>query len=188
MQTIESSVLRISISEKGAKLVNFIAQNKQTDYFKDENEQKQLEIIFKGAGQGENLADSLPWTVVDKGDSRVSLALIDDNSSYKNFPYHFEAILTYALEGNRIDIKFYLKNNSHKDLPFSLQFLMPVFTGWSITTNANELELSRDDTTLTLDSAHFALTAAQEQVKASIDQASLASDSDEELTLTLTLS
>ncbi|MEB3362864.1 hypothetical protein SDC49_19320 [Lactobacillus sp. R2/2] len=52
MQTIESSVLRITISEKGGKLVNFIAQNKQTDYFKDEDTQKQLEIIFKGAGQG----------------------------------------------------------------------------------------------------------------------------------------
>ena len=188
MQTIESSVLRISISEKGAKLVNFIAQNNQTDYFKDEDAQKQLEIIFKGAGQGENLADILPWTVVDKGDSRVSLALIDDNSSYKKFPYHFEAILTYALEGNRIDIKFYLKNNSHKDLPFLLKFLMPVSTGWSITTNANELELSRDGTTLTLASADFALTTDHEQVKASIDQDSLASDSDEEFKLTLTLS
>jgi len=188
MQTIESSVLRITISEKGGKLVNFIAQNNQTDYFKDEDTQKQLEIIFKGAGQEENLAAILPWTVVDKGDSRVSLALIDDNSSYKKFPYHFEAILTYALEGNRIEIKFYLKNNSHKDLPFSLQFLMPVFTGWSITTNANELELSRNDTTLTWASADFALTTNRKQVKASIDQDSLASDSDEELTLTLTLS
>lgn len=188
MQTIESSVLRITISEKGAKLVNFIAQNNQTDYFKDDNTQKQVEIIFRGTDQGENLADILPWTVVDKGDSRVSLALIDDNSSYKKFPYHFEAILTYALEENRIDIKFYLKNNSHKDLPFSLQFLMPIFTGWSTTTNANELELSKDDTTLTLASANFALTADHEQVKATIDQTSLASDSDEELTLTLTLS
>ncbi|MEB3364895.1 hypothetical protein SDC49_19180 [Lactobacillus sp. R2/2] len=64
----------------------------------------------------------MPWTIVDKGDSRVSLALIDDAASYKKFPFHFEVILTYAIDGNKVDIKFYLKNNSHKDMPFSVKF------------------------------------------------------------------
>jgi len=60
MQTIESSVLRVAVSEKGAKVVNFVAQNSQIDYFKDVATQKALEVIFRGAEQEENLADILP--------------------------------------------------------------------------------------------------------------------------------
>ncbi|KGG54830.1 hypothetical protein [Lactobacillus sp. wkB10] len=188
MQTIESSVLRVAVSEKGAKVVNFVAQNSQIDYFKDVATQKALEVIFRGAEQEENLADILPWTVVDKGDSRVSLALIDDNSSYKKFPFHFEAILTYALEGSGIDIKFYLKNNSHKDMPFSLKFVIPVFSGWEVNTNANEIVLNKDKTNLTVASPNFTLTAESNQISAAYNAATLASDSDEDLRLSIVLS
>lgn len=187
MQTIESSVLRVAVSEKGARLVNLIALNSQIDYLKDVDAQKALEVIFRGAEQEENLADILPWTVVDKGDSRVSLALIDDNSSYKKFPFHFEAVLTYALEGNVIGIKFYLKNNSHKDMPFSVKFVIPVFSGWKVNSNANEIVLSKDKTNLTIASANFKLTAESDQISAAYDAAALASDSDDDLRLTLAL-
>lgn len=187
MQTIESSVLRVTVSEKGARLANLIALNRQIDYFKDIDAQKALEVIFRGAELEDNLADILPWTVVDKGDSRVSLALIDDNSSYKKFPFHFEAILTYALEENEINIKFYLKNNSHKDMPFSVKFVIPVLSGWKVNSNANEVVLSKDKTNLTIASPNFTLTAESDQISAAYNAAALASDSDEDLRLTLAL-
>ena len=40
MQIIESSVLRIAVSEKGAKLVSLIPQNDQNDFFKDAENKK----------------------------------------------------------------------------------------------------------------------------------------------------
>lgn len=188
MQTIESSILRAAVDEKDAQLVNFVSQHDQIDYFKDGDSQKKLGIAFMGDNQGENWAELLPWTVVDKGDARVSLALIDDSASYKKFPYHFEAILSYILEGNRVAIKYYLKNNSHKEMPFSVLFTLPIGNGWTESENVNEIELSKKDVTIKLASTNFDLAIKNKQIVAMLDKAKLDGDSDVELTLTLTLS
>lgn len=188
MQTIESSVLRAVVDEKGACLVNLVPQNNQVDYFKDGNTQKKLEVAFLPADDGENLAELLPWTVVDKGDARVSLALIDSSASYKKFPFHFEAILTYVLEGNRVDINYYLKNNSHKVMPFSLLFTLPVIKGWTKTENVNEIELSSGEAKLKFASSNFDFTIKNDQIVAVLNQKTLDGDSDEQFTLNLTLS
>lgn len=188
MQTIESSVLRAAVDEKGAQLVNFVSQHDQVDYFKDGDTQKKLGVTFTGTEKGENWAELLPWTVVDKGDARVSLALIDDSASYKKFPYHFEAVLTYVLEGNQVNIKYYLKNNSHKDMPFSLVFTLPIIEGWVKSENLNEIELSNNDVKLKLASTNFDLLIKDDEIIALLDKAQLKGDSDEEFSLTLTLS
>ncbi len=188
MQIIESSVLRIAVSEKGAKLVSLIPQNDQKDFFKDAEEQKALNVSFEGADQKENWAELLPWTIVDKGDSRVSLALIDDAASYKKFPFHFEVILTYAIDGNKVDIKFYLKNNSHKDMPFSVKFTVSLFDDWSIKANANEVEVVKNKSKLAFSSTDFIITKENNEVTAVRSNSILTSDSDENLVLTLTLS
>lgn len=188
MQTIESSVLRVAVDEKDAQLVNFVSQHDHVDYFKDGNMQKKLGIAFIGDDQGENWAKLLPWTVVDKGDTRVSLALIDDNGSYKRFPYHFEAILSYVLEGNRVDIKYYLKNNSHKGMPFSVLFTLPIMAGWTKSENVNEIALSNGKVKIKLVSPNFSLTVKNDQIVALFDNAELEGGTDVELTLTITLS
>ncbi|MDF7668848.1 MULTISPECIES: aldose epimerase [unclassified Lactobacillus] len=188
MQTIENSLLRVAIAEDGAQMLSLVNHGNQSDYFKSDAAQEKLTVVFPSADQGENWAELLHWTVVDKGDARVSLALIDDAVSYKKFPYHFEMILTYALEGNRIDLKCYLKNNSHKEMPFSLSFVLPVITGWTVKESVNEVELTNQEATIKLNSANFALTAKGEQVVASIDNALLAGDNDNEFQLTLALS
>lgn len=188
MQTIESSVLRVAVDEKDARLVNFVSQHDHVDYFKDGNMQKKLGIAFIGDDQGENWAKLLPWTVVDKGDTRVSLALIDDSGSYKRFPYHFEVILSYVLEGNHVDIKYYLKNNSHKGMPFSVLFTLPIVDGWSKSGNVNEVELSNGKVKIKLASPNFNLTANNGQIVALFDNAKLEGGTDMELTLTLALS
>ncbi|WEV36740.1 aldose epimerase [Lactobacillus sp. ESL0677] len=188
MQTIENSLLRVVIDENGAQMLSLENLSNQCDYFKQDSAQEKLSVVFSDADQGENLAELLPWTVVDKGDARVSLALIDDAVSYKKFPYHFEMILTYALEGNRIDLKCYLKNNSHKEMPFSLSFVLPVITGWTVKESVNEVELTNQEATIKLNSANFSLAAKGQQVVASIAKSLLAGDSNNEFQLTLALS
>ncbi|BDR61034.1 aldose epimerase [Lactobacillus xylocopicola] len=187
MQTIENSVLRVAVDEKGGQVLNLVNQNNQIDYLRDQDTRKNLEVAFKGADRSENWAQLLPWTVIDKGDAQVSLALIDDNDSYQKFPYHFEAILTYLLEGNRVELKCYLKNNSHKDMPFSFAFTLPVFAGWSITERVNELELTRDEITLKAEATNFELLAQNEQIIAANDS-TLKSDASVEFKLALTVS
>ncbi|CAM3149928.1 Aldose 1-epimerase [Lactobacillus bombicola] len=187
MQIIESSILRIAIDEKRARLVNLISQNNQIDYFKDGDLQRNLIVNFTGENQNENLAKILPWTIVDKGDSRISLALIDDNSSYKKFPYHFEVILTYAVEGNRVDIKYYLKNNSYKTMPFSLSLAVDIPDGWAKEEKVNEVILSKNAVKLQCISSSLALAVKNNQIVAAMKQAELEKDHGEEFGLSLLL-
>ncbi|RMC23686.1 MULTISPECIES: aldose epimerase [unclassified Lactobacillus] len=187
MQIIESSVLQVAVDEKGAQLVNLVSKNNQSDYFKDGDTQNRLKIVFAENGQDEkNLAELLPWTVVDKGDARVSLTLIDNSASYKKFPYHFEVIVSYVLEENRINIKCYLKNNSHKEMPFSLKFLLPISEEWDIKENINEFELSKMDIKVKFASTNLTLVLRDKNFIATTNDEILNGNQSTEFTMTLT--
>jgi aldose 1-epimerase len=187
MQIIESSVLQVAVDEKGAQLVNLFLKNNQLDYFKDGNMQNKMKIVFAGNGQDEkNLAELLPWTVVDKGDARVSLTLIDNSTSYKKFPYHFEVIVSYALEGDRINIKCYVKNNSHKEMPFSLKFILPISKAWAVKENINEIELSKIAAKVKFASTSLALNLEDNSFIATTNEKNLDGNQSIEFTMTLT--
>ncbi|WEV41174.1 aldose epimerase [Lactobacillus sp. ESL0681] len=187
MQTIENSLLRLSIDEQGAELVSVISPNNQRDYFKNGINQSKLAIFFAENEQKDNLASSLPWTIIDKGDTQVSFALIDDTASYKQFPYHFEVILTYQLEGNRIAVKCYVQNNSHKQMPFSLKLVLDQLVDWQIEPIMENVELTQDELKLELSSPQLNLQVGDGRVCAVQDDKLLAGDSNTEYHLSLTL-
>jgi len=188
MQTIENSLLHVSVDENGARMTNLVSQS-GNDYLKDGKTQEKMTVAFPSIDQEKNWAKILPWTVVDKGDARISLTLIDTDESYKAFPYHFEVVLTYALEGNRVNVDFYLKNNSHKEMPFSLAFILPITAGWTSKENVNEVNLIQaKDHKLKFASTNFNLTVKKKQITALMDDLKLAGNSDQDFKLTLTLS
>ncbi|QGV05134.1 aldose epimerase [Lactobacillus acetotolerans] len=188
MQTIENSLLHVSIDENGAQMTNLISQS-GSDYLKDGKTQEKMTVAFPSMDEEKNWAKLLPWTVVDKGDSRISLTLIDNDESYKAFPYHFEVVLTYALEGNRINVDFYLKNNSHKEMPFSLAFVLPIIEGWTSKEAVNEIDLNKDKKQeVKFASTNFNLAVKNKQITAVMNDLKLAGGSDQDFKLTLTLS
>lgn len=142
MQTIDNSLLQVSVDENGAQMNHLVKLADNFDYLQDREGQEHVTVAFPALGHDDNWALKLPWTVVDKGDARVSLTLIDTPESYKKFPYHFEVMVTYAIEGNQLNVSFYLKNNSNKDMPFSLGFLMPLSQEWQAQTELNKLVLT----------------------------------------------
>lgn len=189
MQTIENSLLQLSVDENGAKIINLASQNDKFDYLKNSEKQENVAVAFPAIDQEKNWAQILPWTVVDKGDSRVSLTLIDTKESYHDFPYHFEVVLTYALEGNQVIISFYLKNNSHKKMPFSLGLIIPILTGWQVDQGINQVTLGGvNDHELKVDASEFTLSASEDTIFATTDELTLESDSSQNFKLMLTLS
>ena len=52
------------------------------DYLGEKETEEGMAIAFPVIDQDNNWASKLPWTVVDKGDTRVSLTLIDTPESY----------------------------------------------------------------------------------------------------------
>lgn len=118
MQVIKSNFLTATISENGAQLVHLL-DNADHDYIElQDGEAAQLYLFEKGKEQ--NVLADLPWTVVDKGDARVSLMAIDDEQTRRFFPYHFEYMITCRLLGNQLRAEMLLTNNSQRDFSCSL--------------------------------------------------------------------
>ncbi|MDF7638047.1 aldose epimerase [Lactobacillus sp. ESL0791] len=189
MQTIENSFLQASVAENGAQITDLVLKNAQFDYFKDNNAQQKITIAFPAISSEKDWAALLPWTVVDKGDTHVSLTLIDTKESYQVFPYHFEVVITYELEGNQLKVGFFLRNNSHKEMPFSLTAIVPIIAGWTSSGEINGVTLTKKkDYQLKLASVDFALAVKDKSVIAAADNLTLAADSNQRFTLTLMLS
>lgn len=183
MQTIDNSLFQVSVDENGAKMAHLVSETDNYDYLSESGTEEGMAIAFPVINQ--NWASKLPWTVVDKGDTRVSLTLIDTPESYKVFPYHFEVMTTYALEGNQVELTFYVKNSSHKEMPFSLEFILPI--NWSSEKGINQISLSNENHTIDIASTDLKLSAKDGQVVAFIDKVKLEAKSNREFILTLTL-
>lgn len=185
MQTIENSLLQVLVDENGAQLLHLISKQKNLDYLKFKEIQKKIFTIFPGNGHEDNLAVELPWTVVDKGDSQVSLTLIDNEKSYRIFPYHFEIMMTYALEGNQLNISYHVINNSNKPMPYSLSLIVPKYQ--HVQEEINSLALKDEDRQLMLKSTSFNFKSG-EQVSCISGKLELAGKEKQDLTLSLTVS
>lgn len=185
MQTIDNSLFQVSIDESGANMAHLVSETDNYDYLSENGLEEGMAITFPVIDQEKNWAGKLPWTVVDKGDTRVSLTLIDTPESYKIFPYHFEVMTTYALEGNQVKITFYLKNLSKKEMPFSLRLVMP--TSWPSEKGINKLSLKGEKHALEIASTDFKLDIKQGKVIALIDKVKLEAESDQKFVLNLTL-
>lgn len=185
MQTIDNSLFQVSVDENGARMAHLVSETDNYDYLGENGTEEGMAIAFPVISQDKNWASKLPWTVVDKGDTRVSLTLIDTPESYKIFPYHFEIMTTYALEGNQVKITFYLKNSSHKEMPFSLEFVLPI--NWSSEKRINQISLSNENHTIDIASTDLKLSVKDGQVTAFADEVKLEAESDQKFVLTMTL-
>lgn len=185
MQTIDNSLLQVTVDEDGAKLAHLVSIHDNYDYLGDNGTEEGMAIAFPVLDKDNNWASKLPWTVVDKGDTRVSLTLIDTPESYKSFPYHFEVMTTYALEGNQLKVSFYLNNSSHKQLPFSLGFVLP--TTWQGQSSVNKISLTNDQHAIEIVSTDFKLTQEDGKVTAFTDKLNLEAESSRNFEITLML-
>ncbi len=60
------------------------------------------------------------FTVEDKKDDRVTFLLTDNEETLKQYPYRFEFRITYTLVGNKIEVKYDIKNTDGDEMYFSV--------------------------------------------------------------------
>lgn len=185
MQTIDNSLFQVSIDENGARMAHLISVTDNFDYLGEQENEEGMAIAFPVINHDNDWASKVPWTVVDKGDTRVSLTLIDTPESYKKFPYHFEVMITYALEGNQVEVNFYLKNSSHKEMPFSLGFVLP--NNWPSEEGINKINLNNGKHEIDVASTDFKLNVEENHVAAFTDEIKLEAESSKKFALSLTL-
>lgn len=139
MLIIENYQLKVQINELGAEIVHLIDKTKNFDLIWNGSDwEHHAPIYFPAVGYLNNnqylfngstfdmpeygFAQKYNWTVVDKGDDRVTLTLTENEETLKNYPFKFNLMVTYFLEGNQLKIKFHVINNSDKVMPFGLGF------------------------------------------------------------------
>lgn len=138
MLTIENALLKVEIDEVGAQISHVIDKMGNFDYIWNGSQWPyhapiKFPIIGKLNNQGQlqdkideinenGFAYDMKWTVVDKGDDRVSLTLTQSESTLEDYPYEFSLMVTYSLTGNQLQVDFYLKNINSQAMPYSLGF------------------------------------------------------------------
>lgn len=178
--------MRLSVDENGASVNHLAYIPAEFDYLQDDHKQENISIVFPSIDK-KNWALELPWTVVDKGDARVSLTLIDTPESYKEFPFHFEIMVTYVVEGNQLTVSFHVKNNSSKDMPFSLGMVLPLMEGWQASKAVSLIKLLKDDHSITIEPAEFTAQIKDDQIDFSSNEMRLAGGADQAFELTFTI-
>ncbi len=75
-------------------------------------------------------ARDLPWQVVDQSaetGASLSVSLSSSDFTREGYPFEFQVIFTYILQGNKLTIEQEFENKSDKPMPFAVGF-HPYFT------------------------------------------------------------
>lgn len=69
------------------------------------------------------------FTLIKKGNDRITYALTESEDTLKVYPYHFNLAITYVLEGNKIHVIWHVENTDKRPIYFQIgghpAFLVP---------------------------------------------------------------
>ena len=147
MEQIKSDQLTLEISSLGAELQSIKDAN-GNEYLWDGDEKywnRHSPILFPivcGLWKDTYRIDGKKYTLtrhgfardtefklVGKTADRLTFALIDNEETQKNYPYHFNLAISYRLEGNEIHVIWHVENTDDKEIMFQIgghpAFLVP---------------------------------------------------------------
>lgn len=116
MQTIDDTLLTASFGDEDGRLLQL--EKAKQKYL---TQPASVQLLVKG----QDLLAQPNWTIVDKGDARLSLMAIDNDYSHQLLNEHFELLVTYSLLANQLQVKFKLTNNSQQAFACQLAFVCP---------------------------------------------------------------
>lgn len=136
---IENEYFRIGVKEMGAELTSVYSKENDFEYLWQGNPDiwnGQSPILFPIVGR---LIDdkfaldgkeySMPkhgfarrkhWDFLGSDGDSMSFRLCDDEETRKLYPFSFEFIMTFTLEGNKISVKHEIRNTGDNTMYFSL--------------------------------------------------------------------
>lgn len=136
---IENEYFRIGVKEMGAELTSLYSKENDFEYLWQGNPDiwnGQSPILFPIVGR---LIDdkfaldgkeySMPkhgfarrkhWDFLGSDGDSMSFRLCDDEETRKLYPFSFEFIMTFTLEGNKISVKHEIRNTGDNTMYFSL--------------------------------------------------------------------
>lgn len=136
---IENDLYTVEVNEMGAELHSFKSKADGTEYIwygKTEIWYGQAPVLFPVVGQVKNdtytyqgkaytmpkhgLARKLPFTVKEQQADKIVFSLKSDANTREKYPFDFELLITYALEGNKLVAGHTVINLTEGEMFFSL--------------------------------------------------------------------
>ena len=136
---IENELIKIGVKETGAELTSVYSKEKDFEYLWQGNADiwnGQSPILFPVVGrliEDKFILDgkeySMPkhgfarrkqWEFLTSDGSSMTFRLCDDEETRKLYPFSFEFIMTFTLEGNKISVKHEIRNTGDNTMYFSL--------------------------------------------------------------------
>ncbi len=139
IHSIENDKLRISVKEFGCELASIISKKTGSEFLWQGNPDiwsGQSPILFPIIGRliddkysfkgkeydmpKHGFARKLPWKTIDKSADSISFILSENDETLKIYPFLFDLIVTYTLNGNILTVSHEVLNKNDFIMYFSL--------------------------------------------------------------------
>jgi galactose mutarotase-like enzyme len=155
VSTIQNDILRLSVKQRGAEMTGLFHLTKGIEFLWQGNAQiwsgqayNLFPIVCALANeqfsykdkhyvlQKHGFARKMDFELIDRQSNSLTYLLKDTLETLAQYPFHFELLITYQLEGNKVFHIFRVVNPSEETMYFSLgghpAFNLAIFEGESI--------------------------------------------------------
>ena len=136
---IENSFLKLGVKEFGCEITSIVSKENGEEYLWQGNPDiwgGQSPILFPFIGrliedkftldskeysmQKHGFARKLPWKFLNKTDNTMSFILTENEETLKSYPYCFDLVVTYTLDGKKLTVTHEVTNKNENVMYFSL--------------------------------------------------------------------
>ncbi len=139
LYSIENEKIKVTVSDMGAEMTSLILKETGVEYLWQADPTYwgghaynlfpicgrlwEGKYTYKGNSYEMKLhgfARNSLYTLINKTENSLSFLLTDNEETLKQYPFHFELILTYSIDGNSVKTSFVVNNKDEKDLIFAV--------------------------------------------------------------------
>jgi len=136
---MENDLIKATVRSMGCELISVIRKTDNREYMWCGNPdawKRRSPLLFPGIGKYNNdtyryhgkeyvvgqhgFARNMEFEFVSKTDTTLEMKLVDTEDTLAQYPFHFEVLYKYTLEGNDIKVNWIVKNTDDKDMYFCL--------------------------------------------------------------------
>lgn len=169
MQTIENKQFKAQIDERGAQLIHLFNNEGNFDYiWNNDLWPKHAPVLFPAIGRSEadayqfngqtyempqhGFVSEETFTVEENDGAKLILALTDNSTTQRYYPFHFKLTITFTLSDEGLNFNFKVDNLDNQTFSFSLgshpAFNVPIdgegeFSDYELTFSPNDLDLQQ---------------------------------------------
>ncbi len=137
--TIENTKIKVTVTDMGAEMTSLILKKTGVEYLWQADPEYwtghaynlfpicgrlwEGKYTYQGKTYEMNLhgfARKTAYELAAQTETSLTFRLVDSDVTYAQYPFHFELLLTYTLDGASVITTFHIKNNDEKELIYAI--------------------------------------------------------------------